>query len=72
MIDTVKHMRNESDQELVVCHPDMTRTYVPPGGTLKDARVTNLGEVRKQASVTMDLGEIKERGSGQGRMQLRD
>lgn len=72
MIDTVKCIRNESDQEMVVCHPNMTRTYVPPGGTLNDVRVTNLAEIQKRATVTVDLGEIKEQGSGQGRTQLRD
>ena len=68
----VKQLKNESDQPLNVKHPDGGVSSVPPGGSLRNTQVTNLGEVRKQATVTMDLGEIKERGSGQGRTQLRD
>ena len=68
----VKLIHNESSESMLVNHPNGSKTYLPPGGTLKDARVTNLAEVRKQASVTVDLGEIKERGSEQGRTQLRD
>ena len=71
-MNRVKELTNTSDQPLVVEHPDGVVSNVPPGGTLRNTRVTNLAEVQRQASVTHDLGEIKEQGSGQGRTQLRD
>lgn len=68
----VKRLENTSGETLVVKHGDGVMTSVPPGGVLQNARIANLEEVNGQASVTMDLGEIEERGHGSGRIQLRD
>lgn len=68
----VKRLENTSDQVLTVEHEDGIVSSVPPGGVLQNTRIANLEEVRGQASVTMDLGEIEERGHGRGRTQLRD
>lgn len=68
----VRRFENTSDQILTVKQDGGVVSSVPPGGVLRNTRIENLEEVRGQASVTMDLGEIEERGHGRGRTQLRD
>ena len=68
----VHRLLNQSKKPLVVDHASGTVSTVPPGGTMENVDVTNLEEVRKQASVTLDLGEIQEKNCGSGRTQLRD
>jgi len=68
----VTKLQNTSEENVTVKHQDGVVSSVPPGGTLENVRITNLEEVQKKVSVTMNLGEIEERGRGQGRTQLRD
>jgi len=56
----VKKLINISDNLIQVVHNDGNISTVPPGGNLENVDVDNLQEVKDQASVTMDLGEINE------------
>lgn len=68
----VKKLVNQSNQEITLQHPNGSRTILPPGAGIQCVSVMNLEEVRRQASITMDLGEIQEKERGSGRTQLRD
>lgn len=68
----VRRFENTSDQVLTVKQDGGVVSNVPPGGVLRNTWIVNLEEVRGQASVTLDLGEIEEHGYGEGRTQLRD
>lgn len=72
MSSVVRRFENTSDKTLMVQHVDGIVSLVPPGGVLQNIRIENLKEMRGQASITMDLGEIQERGHANGRTQLRD
>jgi hypothetical protein len=68
----VKRIRNEAGFPIEVKHSDGMLSVLPPGGVLENVDIKNLSEVREQALVTLDLGEIMESDNTGSQMKLYD